>query len=158
MIVFIFILMVTVVAQCAEHSQWEEIRLPNDKYFVKENRSLQGHNLTEHRSPTISGCFLTCTDNCLCLSFNFQSDDRAGVANCQLNEAATYTNSDAMVWKAGWTYVELDRSYTNPTSKVTVHLKILFQAKSQNQNTRLFGTTAELTNQGYPFNVCQKPY
>ena len=117
MIWIIFLFISSVSAQCSEEGNCEELHLPKDEIRVKENHVLQGYVIAEHFTPTQFGCFLRCADNCQCLSFNFKSDDGSGMPNCQLNEAATYTNPEAMKWKAEWSYIEMARSYLN--AKVT---------------------------------------
>lgn len=123
MITIIFLFIASVSAQCKDEANCEELRLPKDEFRVKENSALQGHVITQHKSPNQIDCFSKCADNCRCLSFNFKSDDGSGAENCELNEAATYTNPEAMKWKAGWSYVEMARSYL---SKVNLNFKILF--------------------------------
>lgn len=109
MIKIFLVFVASVSAQCIVEKKYERIDLPNGKDIrrMQQNSCLQGHVLAEHTSPNIFACFLRCVDNCQCLSFNFNSN----VANCELNEAASYTNPESIKPKNAWTYVEMARSY-----------------------------------------------
>ena len=110
----IFLLFVAFVsAQCTEENNCEQIGLPatKDQIRFQQDSSLEGHVLAEHTSPNSLSCFLKCVDNCQCLSFNFKSHDGSNAANCQLNEAASYTNPESMKPKVAWTYNEMARTY-----------------------------------------------
>ena len=100
-------------AQCTEKDNCEQIEFPNtkDEIRVQKNSILQGHLLAEHTSPNSFDCFLRCADNCQCLSFNFKSDNPSSGTNCQLNEAAFYTNPESITQKEAWTYTEMARTY-----------------------------------------------
>ena len=107
----LFLFIASVSAQCSEDDNCEEIRFPKDEIRVKENSALEGHLLTQHTSSNHYGCFMRCADNCQCLSFNFKSND-GGDANCQLSEAASYTNPESIKpKKTGWKYIEMARRY-----------------------------------------------
>ena len=110
----IFLLFVaSVSAQCTEENNCEQIDLPStkDQICFQQDSSLEGHVLAEHTSLNSFACFLKCVDNCQCLSFNFKSDDGSNAANCQLNEAASYSNPESIKQKAAWTYNEMSRTY-----------------------------------------------
>ena len=112
MALIIFLFITSVSAQCLEEDNCEKIDFPNaqDEIRMKRNYSLQSHFLSEHTSSDYYGCFTRCTINCQCLSFNFKSDSGVG-SNCQLNEAASYTDPESIKPRIGWTYIEMVRSY-----------------------------------------------
>ncbi|KAL9986517.1 hypothetical protein ACROYT_G000679 [Oculina patagonica] len=117
MLVIILFYVASVAAQCTEDESCEEIRFPKNEAGVSENSVLEGHHLSEHTSSNHHGCFTRCINNCQCLSFNFKSDSGAD-PNCQLNEAASYTNPESIKQKTDWTYVEMARKYlTKPPWK-----------------------------------------
>jgi len=107
---FLFITLLS--AQCLGDDNCEKTDLPHakDEIRMKENYSLRSHLLSEHFSSDYYGCFTRCSVNCHCLSFNFKSDSGVG-PNCQLNEAASYTDPESIKPKIGWTYIEMVRSY-----------------------------------------------
>ena len=113
MITIFLVFVASVSAQCTEEKQYEQIDLSKakDNSRMRQNSYFQEHVLAEHTSPNIFACFLRCVDNCQCLSLNFKSNVGPNVANCKLNEAASYTNPESIKPKHAWTYVEMTRSY-----------------------------------------------
>ena len=110
MLVMIFFYVASTAAQCTEDDSCEEIRFPKDDTRVKQNSILEGHLLSESTSSNHHSCFIRCVNNCQCLSLNFKNDNGLD-PNCQLNEAASYTNPDSIKPKTGWTYIEMARRY-----------------------------------------------
>ena len=112
MVLIIFLFITSVSAQSLEDDSCEKIDFPHaqDDMRMKRDYSLQGHLLSEHFSSDHYGCFARCSVHCQCLSFNFKSESGVG-PNCQLNGAASYTDSESIKPEIGWTYVEMVRSY-----------------------------------------------
>lgn len=144
MALIIFLFITSLSAQCLEDDSCEKIDFPyaQDEIRMKGNYSLRSHLLSEHSSSDYYGCFTNCSVNCHCLSFNFKSDSGVG-SNCQLNEAASYTDPESIKPKIGWTYIEIVRSYLAKVpfvfyffniyqSKGSRHLKSNHAAASKN--------------------------
>ena len=77
---------------------------------VKRNFSLVGYvfqNMSSLRDW--KQCSNVCLKNCQCLSFNF--NDVNTTANCELNDANTKVEPEALREKEGVSYYELARSY-----------------------------------------------
>ena len=77
---------------------------------VKRNFSLVGYVLQNMSSlRDWKQCSNVCLKNCQCLSFNF--NDVNTTANCELNDANTKVEPEALREKEGVSYYELARSY-----------------------------------------------
>lgn len=103
---------------CINENSREQIEVPatEDEIRVRKDFILQGHLLATHTSSNQLHCFLLCSKNCQCLSFNYKGGDGSIVGNCELKGAASYTNPHFFKHKEGWTYFEMVR---NNLAKVT---------------------------------------
>ena len=83
------------------------IFLANDK---KQNATLAGYVIITFSSIwNWKQCFNLCLKNCQCLSFNFNEVNTT--ENCELNDANTKVEPEALREKEGVSYYELARSY-----------------------------------------------
>ena len=120
--IVIFLLISLASSHCLEDDNCEQMDFPTsqDEIRMRENSAMEGHLLSEHTSPNHYSCFVRCADNCHCLSFNFNSHGRVA-ANCQLQEAASYTNPESIKPKTGWAYIEMVRSYLTKVILLSLH-------------------------------------
>ena len=130
MLVMMLFHIASVAAQCTDGDSCEEIRFPKDETRVKQNFILEGHLLSEHTLSNHHGCFTRCVNNCRCLSFNFKGDNGVD-PNCQLNEAASYTNPESIKPKTSWTYIEMARSYLKKVRKGGFNFFFFWKKKSE---------------------------
>ena len=81
--------------------------LANDK---KQNVTLAGYVIITFSSIwNWKQCFNLCLKNCQCLSFNFNEVN--ATENCELNDANTKVEPEALREKEGVNYYELSRNY-----------------------------------------------
>ena len=76
---------------------------------TKQNHSLEGYVFEALNLSIWEECFNICLRKCECLSFNFNEINKPG--NCELNDATTRLEPDALKRKEGVTYYELVRTY-----------------------------------------------
>jgi len=77
---------------------------------VKRNFSLVGYVFQKLSSlQNWKQCFNVCLKNCQCLSFNFNEVNTT--ENCELNDASTKVEPEALREKEGVNYYELVRNY-----------------------------------------------
>ena len=121
--IVIFLLISSASAHCLEDDNCEQINVPTsqDRIRMRENSALEGHLLSRHVSPNHYSCFVRCADNCQCLSFSFKNYDGVNV-NCQLQEAASYTNPESIKPMGGATYIEMVRSYLTKVNFAFLHI------------------------------------
>lgn len=112
MIALLLLFAASVSAQCTNEDSCEQIEVPatEDGIRVRKDFILQGHLLGTHTSSNQLHCFFLCSKNCQCLSFSYKGGDGSIGENCELNEAASYTNPDSFKHKEGWAYYEMVRS------------------------------------------------
>ena len=83
------------------------LSLATDK---KQNSALVGYVIETFTSFwNWKQCFNVCLKNCQCLSFNFNEVNTT--ENCELNDANTKLEPEALREKAGVNYYELVRNY-----------------------------------------------
>ncbi|CAH3022076.1 unnamed protein product [Porites evermanni] len=97
-------------AQTENSCEQSEVPATEDEIRVRKDFILHGHLLATHTSSNQPHCFLLCSNNCQCLSFNYNGGDGSIVGNCELKGAASYTNTHFFKHKEGWTYFEIVRN------------------------------------------------
>ena len=112
--------------------------LANDK---KQNSYLVGYVIETFSSLwNWKQCFNLCLKNCQCLSFNFNEVN--ATENCELNDANTKLEPEALREKEGVNYYELVRNYYDMKVRklIPIHLDIGICAVSDDQESRLVQT------------------
>ena len=112
--------------------------LANDK---KQNSYLVGYVIETFSSLwNWKQCFHLCLKNCQCLSFNFNEVN--ATENCELNDANTKLEPEALREKEGVNYYELARNYYDLKvgKLIPIHLDIGICAVSDDQESRLVQT------------------